>query len=42
VSAEQLAVAELAARSGRKLELTYPRGGMTMAVTITPAPIPRG
>jgi hypothetical protein len=42
VSAEQLAVAELAARSGRTLELTYLRGGMTMAVTLMPAPIQGG
>jgi putative serine protease PepD len=42
VSAEQVTVAELAARSGRTLELTYLRGGMTMAVTVMPAPIQRG
>ena len=42
VSAEQVTVAELAARSGRTLELTYLRGGMTMTVTIMPAPIQRG
>jgi putative serine protease PepD len=39
VSAEQVTVAELAARSGRALELTYLRGGTTIAATITPAPV---
>jgi putative serine protease PepD len=42
VSAEQVTVAELGARSGRPLGLTYLRGGVTTTVTITPAPIPRG
>ena len=42
VSAEQVTVAELAARVGRALELSYLRGGTTMAATIMPAPIRRG
>ena len=42
VSAEQVTVAELAARSGRPLELTYLRAGTTMTATIMPAPIPPG
>jgi putative serine protease PepD len=42
VSAEQVTVAELAARSGRTLELTYLRGGATMTATVVPAPIPQG
>ena len=42
VSAEQVTVAELAARSGRKLEVIYLRGGRTVTATIMPAPIQRG
>ncbi len=39
VSAEQVTVAELAARSGRGVELVYLRGGATTTVTVTPAPV---
>jgi putative serine protease PepD len=42
VSAEQVTVAELAARSGRALDLSYLRDGTTIAATIMPAPIPGG
>ena len=36
VSAEQITVAELAARSGRPVELAYLRGGTTTTVTLVP------
>jgi putative serine protease PepD len=38
VSAEQVTVAELAARSGRGIEVVYLRGGTSTTVTVTPAP----
>jgi putative serine protease PepD len=38
VSAEQVTVAELAARSGRGIELAYLRGDTTTTVTVNPAP----
>jgi putative serine protease PepD len=39
VSAEQVTVAELAARSGHGIEVAYLRGGTTTTVTVTPAPL---
>jgi putative serine protease PepD len=39
VSAEQVTVAELAARTNRSIELAYVRGGTTTTVTVTPAPV---
>jgi len=39
VSAEQITVAELAARSGRSVQLAYLRDRATSTVTLTPVPI---
>jgi putative serine protease PepD len=39
VSAEQVTIAELAARSGPGIEVAYLRGGTTTTVTVTPTPI---
>lgn len=39
VSADQVTVAELAARSGRGIELVYLRGSASATATVMPAPV---